>query len=114
MKQNIIPKLLIVLFGAALTLSAGAMDFKHQAKGIKCEQCHGVASPAAPAKAKSCVKCHNYPALAEKTKALNPNPHDSHAGEVRCTLCHREHAPSVVYCKECHKNNDPKFDFKTP
>ena len=23
-----------------------------------------------------------------------PNPHDSHAGEVRCTLCHKEHKAS--------------------
>jgi len=98
----------------ALSASTQAAEFKHQARGVSCEQCHGVAMPSAPAKAKSCMKCHNYGDLAKKSAKLNPNPHDSHAGELRCTLCHREHSQSVVHCKTCHKSNDPKFDFKVP
>lgn len=90
------------------------MQFKHQQRSIPCVQCHGVASPSTPAKSKACMKCHTYEAVAEKSKHLNPNPHDSHAGQLRCTLCHKEHAQSVVYCKECHIGSDPKFNFKVP
>lgn len=108
-----------VVLACSLVLSASIavaapMQFKHQQRSVTCEQCHGVANPSTKAKAKSCMKCHNYADVAQKSKHLNPNPHDSHAGELRCTLCHREHADSVVYCKECHKNNDPNFNFKVP
>ena len=84
--------------------------------GNGCEQCHGVANPSTPAKSKSCMKCHNYEDLAAKSKAkkLALNPHDSHAGQLRCTLCHHEHAQSVVYCKQCHIANDARFNFKVP
>lgn len=91
-------------------------QFKHQSRSVTCEQCHMVAAPTTKAKAKVCFNCHNYQDLAKKsaTKGLALNPHDSHAGELRCNLCHKEHGQSVVYCKECHKKDDPRFNFNTP
>lgn len=108
-------KILLILSLALIAAgsSAGAMEFKHQQKGVTCEQCHGTKNPAAAAKAKSCMKCHSYADVAAKSKNLNPNPHDSHAGELRCTLCHKEHSQSVNYCRECHKSGE-KFEFKVP
>ena len=111
-----------LILGCALAFAAAqtaysapaAMQFKHQQRSVSCDKCHGVANPSTPAKAKACAKCHTYDAVAEKTKNMNPNPHDSHAGQLRCTLCHREHAQSVVYCKTCHIGSDPKFNFKVP
>ena len=110
-----------LVFGCAAVLVFGqaayanqTMQFKHQQRNVSCQMCHGVANPTTPAKSKACMKCHNYDALAKQSAKLNPNPHDSHAGQLRCTLCHREHAQSVVYCKQCHMGNDPKFDFKVP
>lgn len=95
-------------------LAQAPQQFKHMQRGVACESCHNSAAPAGPAKAKSCAKCHSYDQVAQKSASLPLNPHDSHAGQLRCTLCHREHSDSVVHCKECHKNGDPKFDFKTP
>ena len=99
----------------ALVLAC-ALFSRHQQRSVSCEQCHGVANPSTPAKSKSCMKCHNYEDLAAKSKAkkLALNPHDSHAGQLRCTLCHHEHAQSVVYCKQCHIANDARFNFKVP
>lgn len=120
-RQPSIMKNLVIIPLVALLLSVShaaysQMQFKHQSHSITCEQCHGTASPATKAKAKVCFNCHNYQDLAKmtSTKNLVLNPHDSHAGELRCTLCHKEHGQSVVYCKECHKKDDPRFDFKTP
>ena len=31
------------------------------------------------------------------------NPHDSHLGEIACTVCHKAHGESKVYCLECHQ-----------
>ena len=56
---------------------------------------------------KACLACHgSYKDLAKKTENLpEPNPHASHHyGEgIACTACHKEHAPSKVYCNECHE-----------
>ncbi|MCF0253188.1 MAG: cytochrome c3 family protein [Duodenibacillus sp.] len=95
---------------------APSMQFKHQMKGIGCVMCHKTAAPAAKPKAKVCNECHQYGDLARKSaaKGLELNPHDSHAGELKCVLCHREHAKSVVHCKECHKSGARKFEFQVP
>ncbi|WP_435546972.1 cytochrome c3 family protein [Desulfobacterium sp. N47] len=58
-----------------------------------------------------------YTELAKKTEKLDnikagiTNPHKSHIGEARCTLCHKNHAQSVLDCNQCHL---PKFDMKVP
>ena len=89
----------LLFIGLCSAVSAQPTMMKHQAKGVSCEQ------------------CHNYPDLAKASaeKKVALNPHDSHAGQLRCTLCHKEHQQSVVYCRQCHKNADDKrFDMTVP
>ena len=91
---------------------------KHRDKNIACESCHAKGSPYARPDDSTCIGCHgSYADLAKKTERLDnikagiENPHKSHMGEARCTLCHKNHAPSVLNCNECHS---PKFDLKAP
>jgi cytochrome c nitrite reductase small subunit len=52
---------------------------------------------------KDCFRCHgDYASLAEKTSALERNPHNSHWGELDCRVCHKMHKQSVDYCSQCH------------
>lgn len=115
MTPHIIMKLSRILAALALAgaLAAGtaqASDFgadRHAARGLDCTSCHGPdkANPEYPDE-KACLKCHNRDDVAERTKALSPNPHRApHNGD--CTLCHMQHEAEVNYCAQCHK-----FDFK--
>ncbi|MCD7990135.1 MAG: cytochrome c3 family protein [Klebsiella quasipneumoniae] len=113
-KLLFIPLLSFALSGLAVAQPA---MFKHQQRGVNCAMCHGSAAPVAPAKAKSCMQCHEYGKLAEASakKGMALNPHDSHAGQLRCTLCHKEHNQSVLHCRECHKNaDDARFNMAVP
>lgn len=100
---------------ALMTSSTFAADVsvladRHAKLGVKCEQCHSVQMPAAGAKVKnqSCLTCHqSYDALAKKTEKLNPNPHRTHLGNVRCSDCHSGHVQARLMCNDCHK-----FDLK--
>ena len=113
--MNFIQKLLLQLVGlvvmtASLNVALAQVPVmgKHGELGIQCAACHKTDAPTSRAPASACANCHgSYAEVAAKTKALKPNPHDSHAGEVRCTLCHKSHKPSTVYCNECHR-----FDMK--
>lgn len=94
---------------ASMTASAAVADY-HMKYGVKCEACHNTSQPKAGAKvsAEQCLKCHkSYKALAEQTKNLQPNPHHTHLGNVRCSDCHSGHGQSKLVCNECHK-----FDLK--
>jgi hypothetical protein len=76
---------------------------KHKAAGIACDGCHKEAPPAKSVAMPVCLTCHGtYAALAEKTGKVNPNPHDSHMGELGCEQCHRIHKPPVNACARCH------------
>lgn len=105
--------LLALLIGLT---NAQAFDLKHQARGLQCESCHKVATPTKKPKARVCETCHAYDDLAQRSekKGLVPNPHQSHAGPIKCVLCHHEHKPSESYCVSCHTNGDPRFSFKVP
>ena len=51
--------------------------------------------------------CHgSYSDVAELTRDIEPNPHSSHLGEVRCTVCHKSEGKSTFYCNKCHVNVD--------
>jgi hypothetical protein len=83
---------------------------KHKAAGIACNGCHKEAPPAKAVAGSVCVTCHGaYAALAEKTGKANPNPHDSHMGELGCEQCHRVHKPSVSACARCHHEFSLRF-----
>lgn len=86
-------------------------------KGVACNVCHGTSTPQEPADQKVCIGCHGqYKGKVVPNADYNPdrnprrpvvevNPHDSHLGNVRCTLCHREHGASPkTACHQCHKN----------
>lgn len=105
-------KLLVFLVMFFLLLgSVSAQDIlgKHGQMGFACAMCHGDANPPTKrAPISACMQCHeSYERVAALTADVVPNPHQSHQGEVRCTLCHKSHEPSVLYCNECHQ-----FDLK--
>lgn len=115
MKNFLFGALTVALTSVFLTapVSAAEMLMKHAAKGVSCEACHKTKTPSRAAKASVCESCHTYADVAKKTAKVVPNPHESHAGEVRCTLCHKEHKASENYCLQCHATGD-KFKFKVP
>ncbi len=128
MKQSIkIPVLIVVLLTFIMIINqtpavSGSDRMpqidKHKDKDIACESCHEKGLSHARPDDSTCINCHgSYAELAKKTEKYdNPkagieNPHKSHMGEARCTLCHKNHAASVLHCNECHS---PKFDMKAP
>jgi len=90
------------------------MDNLHAKGSIGCAGCHGKKLPKADDTVENerCLKCHGP--LEELTKKTEPkdfadrNPHKSHLGDIACTVCHKAHAASKVYCLDCHQ----KFDMK--
>lgn len=96
---------------AGLSVVADAVEIrgKHAAEGVKCVDCHKVDKPVAEASVTACLECHgDYAKVAELTKSLHANPHDSHLGRMQCLKCHKVHRPSEIVCIECHS----EFDFK--
>lgn len=90
---------------------------KVHSENLECANCHETNEPVSRASYKKCVECHGDMKTAEKSTfhdeggaVFTMNPHNSHAGNMRCTLCHSSHAESVVYCNTCHHN----FDMKVP
>ncbi len=92
---------------------SGYMDNLHAVNGIGCAQCHGKGLPKADDTVENdrCLVCHGpMEKLAQKTEPKefkDRNPHKSHLGDIACTVCHKGHMESKVYCLECHK-----FDMK--
>ena len=77
---------------------------RHKNAGIDCEACHKENPPSKLVPMQVCLGCHggDYAKLAEQTKTIALNPHDSHLGEAPCKFCHHAHEPSVYYCASCH------------
>jgi hypothetical protein len=103
----------VLLMGAcpnvALPAESVRLEQLHKQRSISCEQCHGGKSQE-PVPMETCLTCHgSYEKLADLSKRKSPNPHDSHLGEIRCTLCHHVHKDSALYCNTCHA-----FDLKVP
>lgn len=83
----------------------------HQ-NGANCQLCHTVENPVEAPDTRNCANCHGTPEeIAKRTEELEPNPHNSpHWGtELPCDTCHKEHATSEFYCKNCHH-----FDYQVP
>ena len=102
----------ILLFCGTFSLSQSPpllLD-KHTKADLECKSCHGAAEPPKAVGMDVCISCHGaYQKLAEKTKKVAPNPHDSHLGEVECSTCHHIHKPSEDGCRACHE-----WGYKTP
>ncbi|HVO67234.1 MAG TPA: cytochrome c3 family protein [Syntrophales bacterium] len=94
--------------------SSGYMDNLHAKADIVCAGCHGKDLPKADDTVENvrCLECHGpMEQLAQKTEPKDfkdRNPHKSHLGDIACTVCHKGHAESKVYCLECHQ----KFNMK--
>jgi len=89
-------------------------DRKHIDRGYDCPTCHRGALGADPGKV-VCLTCHGptYTALANRTRALSPNPHATHLGEEPCTTCHGMHWPFVYVCTSCHSEKVYSGRFTT-
>jgi hypothetical protein len=86
------------------------LDHTHAKNGVNCTGCHETAFPDDGLSLEECLKCHgSYEDLAAATKKVEPNPHDAHYTDLRCTLCHKGHTDSVLYCNSCHE-----FDLDVP
>ncbi len=91
------------------------LDATHAKAGVDCAGCHGAGVPALGAEIANerCLACHGpLDALVEKTKPAqfsDRNPHKSHLGEIACTVCHKGHEASVVYCLDCHRKFEIRF-----
>ena len=105
------------------------LDSLHREAGVLCKECHHVSpfeaisevvsyitfdyeTPMAPMTygMEDCLECHrSYESLVERTAHLEPNPHNSHFGEIECTLCHHSHQEAELLCDQCHEwDLDPK------
>ncbi len=75
----------------------------HLKKGLQCQTCHNPFPPNGAPESKTCLTCHggSYAAVAALVKS-NPNPHQSHLGEIACAECHRGHESFALKCSGCH------------
>ena len=95
--------------------SSSYLDNLHAKANIVCSGCHGKDLPKAGDTVENarCLECHGpMDQLAKKTKPKDlkdHNPHESHLENVACTVCHKSHTESRVYCLECHKGFNMKI-----
>jgi hypothetical protein len=83
---------------------------KHRNLGMDCSGCHKENPSKQKVPMAVCLGCHgDYQKSAAKTEHLNPNPHDSHLGEIDCEKCHHSHKASENACVACHQ-----MDMKVP
>jgi fumarate reductase flavoprotein subunit len=76
---------------------------RHQKAGLECTGCHPETPPKTRVATAVCLGCHgDYSKLAARTGTREPNPHDSHLGEVACEKCHHAHKRSENLCGTCH------------
>ncbi len=96
----------LLFTGLVYSADAPALADRHVQMGLKCDACHGSQTPAPGAKVGNdkCLACHqSYEALAQKTEKLDPNPHYTHLGNVRCSDCHAGHQKPQLMCNDCHQ-----------
>jgi len=104
--------------------SGNLLASKHAAQGVECLDCHqktylekakeglnyitgNYTNPLKPITFPwaQCQECHkkDFDRVKVATNFEQSNPHDSHLGEIDCTLCHKMHRQSEVYCAQCHE-----------
>jgi hypothetical protein len=80
------------------------LDGLHGKGSVSCSGCHGSALPEKgdTVDNERCLACHGpierIVAITTPKDFADRNPHKSHLGEIACTVCHKAHEPSVVYC----------------
>jgi hypothetical protein len=101
----------IFLSGAGFTQQKYEVKDSHAGMVVSCAACHLDKTPPVAPETKACLACHgSYETVAGRTKALKPNPHDSHKGEVPCSDCHSSHGNQKLMCNACH--NFTNFKMK--
>ena len=91
-------------------------DHLHAQAMVDCGGCHEKEAPLPDTTVENgrCLACHGpQDQLAARSRPKDfpkRNPHDSHLGEIACTVCHHAHAESKAYCLDCHHN----FAMKIP
>jgi hypothetical protein len=117
MSEKIKKGLLLVVLGYLLLAGTAFAQQKYEVKdthaglGVACAACHLDKNPPTAPETKACLVCHeSYEAVAGRTKALKPNPHESHKGEVPCSDCHSSHGNQKLSCNACH--NFTNFKMK--
>ena len=101
-----------ILSSSGPTWAAGGLFLgdKHKNQGMDCSGCHKGNPPGGKVPMAVCLECHgDYRKVAQKTNKIDPNPHDSHLGEIDCEKCHHSHKTSVNVCTPCHQ-----MDMKMP
>ena len=94
-----------VLSPSGLTFAAEGLSLadKYRNRGTDCSSCHKENPPRQDVPMVVCLGCRgDYGEVAAKTDKLDPNPHDSHLGEIDCGKCHHAHKASVNACADCH------------
>lgn len=92
------------------------IDAEHGKKNVTCMGCHGKVLPVEGDSVENsrCLDCHGpMDQLANKSEPKDfkdRNPHKSHLGDIACTVCHKSHTESNVYCLGCHRT----FQMKIP
>jgi Zn finger protein HypA/HybF involved in hydrogenase expression len=102
---------------------------KHIDAHVTCQNCHGTNTPKEMASTEACLTCHKsgnggyyYGKVDDKGDGIEKEYkesgkmrkmaiHDSHQGQVRCTVCHTVHKepPAKMHCNWCHQ-----IEVKTP
>ncbi|MCX7965147.1 MAG: cytochrome c3 family protein [Syntrophorhabdaceae bacterium] len=91
-------------------------DAIHGKANILCSGCHEKNLPSTGDTVENdrCLICHGpLDALKKRSEPKDfpdRNPHNSHLGDIACTVCHKAHSISTVYCLGCHGN----FKMKIP
>jgi fumarate reductase flavoprotein subunit len=106
----ILASLFLVSVGLSHAQKAGEINKPHLESGLDCKDCHEADVPEKRAPQTVCIECHSDKTDAAPIsfkdisgKDYNISPHASHAGQMRCTLCHKIHGSSELYCNlECH------------
>lgn len=84
------------------------LDNLHAKASLSCANCHGKDMPKLDSTVTNakCLDCHGpIDQLAQKSEPADfkdRNPHRSHLGEIDCTVCHKAHSESKIYCLQCH------------
>lgn len=105
-----------LLFACVLCLAA--MNLAHAAEtktlsashqDLNCADCHNEADPKGSFVTVSCAACHDAKEVIAAWTGPLPNPHNSkHWGTTSpCESCHKEHAPDVFMCNDCHEFDIP-------
>lgn len=112
-KKNVIfaVSLLMLLFALCAFAADEQINKAHLDNGLECADCHETDIPEKRANQRLCIDCHGGKTDDKEVKTLvdangtkaESAIHTSHAGQLRCTLCHAVHKQSTLYCNEgCH------------